>query len=48
MEVLPHHGRVFCSCRVQLHVQILAEHVDPIERADDRERELRKRGEALQ
>lgn len=46
MEVLPHHGCVFRSCRVQLHIQILAEHVDSIERADDRERKLRKSGEA--
>lgn len=48
MEVLPHYGGVFCSCGVQLHIQILAEHVDSIEGADDRERELRKSGEALQ
>lgn len=40
MEVLPHYGCVFRSCRVQLHIQILAEHVDSIERADDRERKL--------
>lgn len=40
MEALPHHGRVFRSCRVQLHIQILPEHVDSIEGADDREREL--------
>lgn len=46
MEVLPHYGCVFRSCRVQLHIQILAEHVDSIERANDREREL-KGGEAL-
>lgn len=44
MEALPHHGRVFRSCRVQLHVQILPEHVDSIEGADDRERKLGRVG----
>lgn len=41
MEALPHHSCAFRSCRVQLHVQILPEHVDSIEGADDREGKLR-------
>lgn len=44
MEALPHHSCAFRSCRVQLHVQILPEHVDSIEGADDREGKLRRSG----
>lgn len=43
MEAFPHHDGVLGPSRAQLHVEILPEHVDSIEGADDGERELGKR-----
>lgn len=42
MEASPHHSCVLGPRRVQLHLEILSKHMDSIEGADDRERELVK------
>lgn len=43
MEAFPRHDGVLGPGRAQLHLEILPEHVDSIEGADDGERELGKR-----